>query len=455
MSTRYVNIDRETPMFLPCDLREWVSEDDLVHFVIAAVEEVDLGSFQVNARGTGSEQYPPQMMLALLIYSYANGVFSSRRIERMTYSHVAFRYLCANRHPDHDTIAKFRRENFAAVSECFLRVLEMAREMKLLKVGTVSVDGTHMAASASKYKNISHGRAVELEKRLEQDIAELLSKAEAADRSVAEPPDKLPAELARREHLREKIKAAREELERRAREKAEVERADYEAKVARREARSKHKGRNIKPPSDQPKPGDQANMTDHDSRLMRKSSSSPCTQSYNAQITVDADGSCLILSGHICQSSSDANELERGVRGVPASVGRPERVLADNGYMNGDQIKSLATDGHDVYVAPKAGDMARNMRYDFRPEPKRKARKKPGRKYIQAWLVAMAEKVSSEAGRKIYSLRKQTVEPVFGIIKDAMGFRRFNLRGLEKVAGEWNLVTLAYNVRRLWKMAAA
>jgi len=455
MSERYVNIDRDTPMLLPCDLREWVSEDDLVHFVIEAVEGLDLATFRVNARGTGSEQYPPRMMLALLIYSYANGVFSSRRIERMTYSHVVFRYLCANRHPDHDTIAKFRRENFAAVAECFLRVLETAREMKLLKVGTVSVDGTHVAANASKYKNISHGRAVELEKRLEQDIAGLLTRAEEADSSGEEPPDKLPEELGRREHLRAKIKAAREELERRAREKAAAERAEYEAKVARREARTEHKGRFIKPPSDQPGPGDQANMTDPDSRLMRKAAGSPCTQSYNAQITVDADGSCLILSGHVCQNSNDTGELERGVRGVPASVGHPKRALADNGYMNGDQIKSLASDGHDIYVAPKAGDMARNLKYDFRPESKRKANKKPGRQYVQAWLVAMAKKVSSEAGREIYAARKCTVEPVFGIIKEAMGFRRFSLRGLEKVAGEWNLVMLAYNVRRLWKMAAA
>ena len=199
MAERLVNIDRDTPLLLPPDLREWVPEDDMVHFVIEAVERMTLPSLKINRRGTGSEQYPPRMMLALLIYCYAQGIFGSRRIERATYRDVAVRYLTGDTHPDHDTICTFRRENLEALSEAFLGVLQLARQMGVLKVGAVSVDGTHVAANASKDRNVRYDRAGELDEQLQKDIAELMERAERTDQEDEEDGRKLPDEIARRD----------------------------------------------------------------------------------------------------------------------------------------------------------------------------------------------------------------------------------------------------------------
>jgi transposase len=332
-----VNIDRETPMLLPPDLRQWVPEDDMVHFVIEAVKKMSLPSLKVNRRGTGSAQYPPKTMLMLLIYCYANGIFSSRRIERATYRDVAVRYLTADTHPDHDTICTFRRENFEAVSEAFLGVLQLARQMGVLKVGRVSVDGTHIAANASKDRNVRYDRAGQLDEQLQRDIAELMEQAEQADRSDDDDGQKLPDQIARRQSLQEKMQKAREQLEERARQQAEAERAEYERKLAEREQREgRSKGPAPKPPEATPRDDQQVNLTDADSGLMRKSKRSSYTQSYNAQAVVDAQpasegGSMLILGGHVTRCASDANELVPALNDVPASIGRPTAVLADTG----------------------------------------------------------------------------------------------------------------------------
>ena len=225
---------------LPPDLREWIPEDDLAHFVIEAVERVDMGAFKVNRRGTGSAQYHPRMMLALLIYCYANGIFSSRRIERATRRDIGVRFVAANSHPDHDTIATFRRENLAAVSESFLQVLLLAKELKLVKVGVVSVDGSKFDANASKHRSVTYDRAGQLIEQLQLEIAALMERAEASDGSADEDPQALPREIARREALCERLDAARRRLEARAQARVEAERAAYEAKAA---ARAERKGR--------------------------------------------------------------------------------------------------------------------------------------------------------------------------------------------------------------------
>src|SRR4030042_6918422 len=208
---KFIDIDRETSMLLPHDLREWVPEDDMVHFIIESVEGMKLQRLKVNERGTGSRQYPPGSMIELLIYCYANGIFSSRRIERATYRDIAVRYLTADTHPEHDTIATFRREDFDAVAECFVGVLEMAKAMKLLKVGTVSVDGTKVKANAGKYKNISYERAGQIREQLEIEVTELLKKAEEADSREQEDGQSLLKEIAHRENLSQKMEAARRE----------------------------------------------------------------------------------------------------------------------------------------------------------------------------------------------------------------------------------------------------
>jgi len=212
---RFVNADQSQPYLLPPDLRDWVPEDDLAHFVLEAVERVPLAAFRVNERGTGSAQYHPRMMLALLIYCYANGVFGSRRIERATHRDLGVRYVTGNTHPDHDTICKFRRENFAAVSEAFLEVLLLAKELRLLRVGTVSVDGTKIDANASKRNSIRHDRVEALREQLRVEIEELLERAEAADAEDMADPQRLPEELSRHEKLKAKLDRASAELQRR------------------------------------------------------------------------------------------------------------------------------------------------------------------------------------------------------------------------------------------------
>jgi len=440
-------------MLLPHDLREWIPEDDMVHFIIESVEGMKLQRFKVNERGTGSRQYPPEMMLELLIYCYANGIFSSRRIERATYRDIAVRYLTADTHPDHDTIATFRRENFDAVAECFVGVLELARTLKLLKVGIVSVDGTKVKANASKYKNVSYERAGQIYEQLKIEVMGLLKKAEEADSREQEDGQSLPEEIARREKLRQKMEAARRQIEERARQRAEAERAEYKRKVAAREnRRGKSKGKEIKPPEEQPKGTEHVNVVDKDSRLMKKSKRSGYEQCYNAQAVVDADGAQLVLAARITQCASDRNELEEDVRAVPESVGKVERVLADSGYVNEKQVEALESDDIDVYMATGAESKECRRKYDYRPE---KAAKGEARVVKSPWLKQMKAKLETETGRALYARRKKTVEPVFGIIKQCMRFRQFLLRGLEKVTGEWKLVTMAYNFKRLWNLKMA
>jgi transposase len=442
----FVQADPNQPLLLPIDLREWVPADDMVHFVLEAVEQVPLDHFQFNSRGSGSKQYHPRMMLALLIYCYANGVFGSRRIEAATYRDIAVRYLCADTHPDHDTICKFRRENVDAISASFVQVLQLARELKLLKVGTISVDGTKVDANASKHRNVRYDRAGDLIEQLEADIATLLDKAEEADCSEREAGQQLPEELSRREKLKAELAAARKRLEDEAKARAAREQGDYERKVAARDQRKgRRKGKKIKPPDDTLPPSAQSNLTDADSKLMRKNKGSEYRQSYNAQAAVSTDGSQLILGNRVSTNAADGGELVADVDALSEALGRVSGVLADNGFANGEQVDELERRHLEVLVATGRS----NQRcYDFRP-PKLAAAEAANPK---PWIRRMNARLQSDRGRALYRLRQQTVEPVFGIIKQVMGFRRFMLRGLEKVSGEWQLVCLAYNCKRLHRL---
>ena len=437
-------------MLLPVDLREWIAGDDLAHFILEAVQLVDVGQFRINERGCGSQQFPPQMMLALLIYCYSHGIFGSRRIESATHHHLSVRYLAGNTHPDHDTICKFRRENFQAIAACFLRVLELAKELGLLRLGTVALDGTKMLANASKHKNVGYARAGELIEQLQLDIAELLQKAEAADLSPQEQ-EKLPKELARREALLEKLTAARQALEQRAQAQAQRQMPAYEAKV-QAQAQRRHGGRVAKPPRPEPEPETQYNLTDPESRLMRKSQRDACQQSYNAQAAVCAEGSQLIVGVRVSDNASDKGQLEPTLAAIPVALGQPKRSLNDNGFLNADAIERVEATGVEVYCACAAEAALANRPYDFRPPEQRSESPRP---ISDPRILAMHEKVSSPAGRAIYGRRKTSVEPAFGIIKHVLGFRQFLLRGLEKVSGEWQLVALAYNCKRLCRLRMA
>jgi transposase len=458
MATRFVNVDRNTPMLLPPDLRDWIGEDDLVHFVIEAVDRLPLEIFQLNHRGSGDEQFPPHMMLALLIYCYANGIFSSRKIERATYRDISVRYLTADTHPDHDTICTFRRKNFAAISEAFVDVLELAKELKLLKLGNIALDGTHIKANASIDKNVTYERAVEIREQLHLDIAEMMNEAEKADQKENDS-QKLPDEMARREKLISKMDGAIEELKKRAVKQEEQAKEKYQKKLARRKehkVKTGKKPRGYKPKEPRVKPEDskqQCNLSDPDARVMRKNLRSGYTQSYNAQAGVDTEGSQLIVGNRISQSAGDRAELELGVDSIAKRTGKPTSVSTDAGYVNGDMIERVQSEaGVEVYCSVHREDAHSERHYDYRPKkkPDRKPKAIKDKRFIE-----MGEKLKTEEGKEIYRRRNHTVETAFGIIKEVMGFRSFRLRGVEKVSGEWELVCLSYNLKRLHNLTRA
>ncbi len=458
MAARFVNVDRNTPMLLPPDLRDWVEEDDLVHFVIEAVGRLPLEVFQVNHRGSGTDQFPPHMMLALLIYCYANGVVSSRKIERATYRDVSVRYLTGDHHPDHDTICTFRRNNFSAISETFVDVLEIAKELKLLKLGNIALDGTHIKANASIDKNVTYRRAVEIREQLTLDIAGLMEEAEKADQKDDDA-QKLPNEIARREKLIKKMDGAIEEIKKRTAKQEEQAKEKYRKKLNRRKkhkAKTGKKPRGYEPKEPQIKAEEsnqQCNLSDPESRVMRKNLRSGYTQSYNAQAGVDTEGSQLIVGNRISQSAGDRAELEPGIESIDERTGKPESVSSDAGYVNGDMIERVQSGaGVEVYCSVHREDAHSERHYDYRPKEKteRKAKTIKDKR-----LIEMGEKLKTKEGKEIYSRRNHTVETAFGIIKEVMGFRNFLLRGVEKVSGEWELVCLSYNLKRLHNLTRA
>jgi hypothetical protein len=388
------------------------------------------------------------MMLALLVYAYANGLFSSRRIERATYRDLGFRFVTANTHPDHDTIAVFRRQNRAAFEAAFLDILLMARQAGLLRVGTVSVDGTKIDANASKLRSVRYDRAKELRAKLAADIAALTAKAEAAD-VQDDDPQSLPKELGRREALKAKLDAACERIEAEARAEAEAARPAYEAKRAAYDAKKGRRGSPPTPPDDTPPPERQSNLTDPDSALMRRSDAHEYRQAYNAQAVVCADGAQLVLTTNLVATSADAPSFVQTILSMQDTVGLPLKVLADSGYASGPAVKTLEAHGVEPFVAIRRTQPQRP--YDFRPPPPPKTPKR----ITEPWRIAMKAKLETEDGKAEYKKRKQTVEPVFGVIKSAIGFRRFSLRGLSKAATEWTLVTLAYNCKRMVTLEAA
>ena len=452
MPARLVNIDRSTPMFLPPDLRDWVRPDDLIHFVLDAVEALPLTQFRVNHRGTGSEQYPPRMLLALLIYCYATGTFSSRQIEALTFLHVAVRYLCANTHPDHDTICTFRRENQALLQETFVKVLELAAELKLVRVGTVAIDGTKVLANASKHSAVSYERAGQMIQELNLEVEQRLAKAETADSTPLQDGLSIPAEIARRQERKARLEQARQVIEARARERAQAEALEYEAKLKARQAKAergeKVAGRPPEPPDPTPGPKEQYNFTDPESRIMKAGNGGHFEQAYNAQAAVDTE-SMLIVGQRVSQAPNDKEQLIPTVQSIPAEIGRPESVLVDSGFSSESATRGVeqgidgAATGTTVFASQGRQSHHRSVAdLEVRPEP---SAPPAGASLAEV----MAHRLQTAAGQKLYRLRKQTVEPVFGILKEVLGFRRFQMRGLEKVSLEWTLVSLAWNFKRL------
>jgi transposase len=458
MATRFVNIDRDTPLLLPPDLREWVPANHLAHFILDAVESIDLRAVNLNTRGTGDAQYPPAMLLGLLIYSYATGVFGSRRIEQSTYDNVAVRLITADTHPDHDTLCTFRHENKALFTESFVKVLALAQELKLARFGqiTVSADGTKVAAHASKHAAVSYQRAGEMIAQLELEVQQLVAKAEQADATPLEEGLTIPDEIVRRQERKAALEKARVEIEARTHARYAAELAEHEKKMAERQARAARgdnpRGPPPAPPSSTPNPKDQYNFTDPESRIMKTADG--FQQCYNAQAAVEVD-SRLIVGERVTAAPNDKQELLATVAAVVPAVGPVAAVLADSGFYSEQAVRKIeetpdgAPTGTTVYAAmEKTSHHRRVLDLEKKPEPDAPpAEASTGEK--------MRHRLKTAEGKKLYKLRQQTVEPVFGIIKSAMGFRQFLLRGINKVSTEWKLVCLAYNLRRLHTLKLA
>jgi transposase len=424
---RYVNIDRDTPLLLPPDLRDWVPADHLVHFVIDAVELIDTRTAPVNERGTGSEQYPPGMLLALLVYSYATGMFSSRQIERASYENVAVRLLCADTHPDHDTLCTFRRKNGPLLTQAFKQILELSARCGVLQVGqiTVAIDGTKILANASKHSAVSHGHAEKTLRALDLEIAELLAKADQADATPLQDGLTIPAEVQRRQERKA-------QLARRA-----------EAAASGKPPR----GRAPQAPDPAPQPKDQVNFTDPESRIMKTKDG--FQQAYNAQAGVET-ASRLIVGPRVSQAANDKRELLPDAAAVLGHI-TPDTLLVDSGFVSAAAVTAveLATPGLTILAALQREPHGRTVaQLEKRTDP-------PAPPPDAPFAERLRHRTATATGRARYKLRQQTVEPVFGIIKAVLGFRRFSLRGLAKVTLEWELVCLAYNCKRLHRLGAA
>src|SRR3712207_4960002 len=350
-------IDRDTGFLLPPSVDEWLPEKHLARFVVEVVDGLDLSAMSKSYRGTGSASYHPRLLLGILVYGYATGVFSSRRLERATYDSVAFRFIAANQHPDHDTVAAFRRRFLPRIEGLFVQVLLLAREMGLLQLGTVALDGTKVQANASRHSALSYEHAGRIEAQLKAEVAELIAKAEAADQADGPDGMSIPDELARREDRLRLLTAARAKIEARAKERHGRERAEYEAKLAARAAKAeasgkKPTGRAPAPPVETPRPEDQVNLTDEESRIMPLPGGG-FGQCYNAQAAVAA-GSLLVLATDVVQAPNDKRQLTPmlgKLAGLPEALGRPDTLLADSGYFSAANVTACRAAGIDPLIA--------------------------------------------------------------------------------------------------------
>jgi transposase len=441
-------INRDTGFLLPPSVDEWLPQRHLARFVVEVVERLDLSMIEQAYRGSGSASYHPAMLLSLLIYGYATRVFSSRALERATYDSVAFRFIAGNEHPDHDTIAHFRKRFLGPIEALFVEVLKLARAMGMLKLGTVALDGTKLHANASRHSALSYGHARKLEKQLRREVQQLLRLAARAD--DAEVPDgmSIPEELERREQRLAAIAEAQAKIEARVQER---DAALYQAKLAAREERQKRTGK--KPPGRPPAPPsgriedhEQINLTDEDSRIMPVAGDG-FDQCYNAQAAVATD-SLLIVAHGLTQAANDKQQLAPmldPLKALPKGLGRVRRLLADNGYFSEANVERCAQAKIEPLIAMGREAHHADWRRRFAPAPKAPPP-------TATALERMAHRLKTPAGRKLYALRKQTPEPVFGSIKAAMGFRQFLLRGLPNVRGEWNLVTMSWNIKRMFAL---
>lgn len=445
-------IDRDTDFLMPRSVDEWLPERHLARFVVEVVGGFDLRAMTGRYRGSGQASYHPQILLGIIIYGYATGVFSSRKLERASYDSVAFRVIAANEHPDHDTIAAFRRRFLKQIEGLFVQVLVLGREMGVLKLGTVALDGTKIHANASRHSALSYEHAGKIEVQLKAEVADLMAKAEAADRADVADGMSIPDELARREQRLAAIARAKATIEARAKARHAREQAGYEARQAAREAKTAASGKKPRggppaPPVAGPLPTDQVNLTDEASRIMPVAGGG-FDQCYNAQAVVAAD-SLLVIAGEVVQAPNDKQQLEpmlNKIAELPDVLGKVDDLLADNGYFSEGNVNACA--------AAEIGPVIAMGREAHHPSLSERFAQSPPPPENPDPLEAMDPRLKTPEGKKLYALRKQIPEPVFGIIKSVLGFRQFLLRGLDNVRGEWSLVTMAWNIKRMFVLAA-
>jgi transposase len=445
-------------LLFPPSLHDWLPEGHLARFLLDVVSALDLSAIYTSYQekdGRGQAAYAPEMMVRLLLYGYSRGVYSSRKIQTRTFEDVAFRYLSGDQHPDHATIAEFRKRHLEALSGLFTQALLLCSEAGLVKLGHVSIDGTKIKANASKHKAMSYKRMNETEARLKQEIDALLVAAEKTDADEDTQygkdrhGDELPDELQRRESRLQKIREAKQALEDEAREKTEQERAEAEQKLAEREEEEQRTGKKRRgrkpglPDPEQARPDDtaQRNFTDPESRIMPDGANKGAfVQGYNAQIAVDS-ASQVIVAAEVTQETNDKKQLIPMLAQIAANLEqKPQKVSADTGYFSEANVTDEQVKDVDLYVATGRDQHGAAVETDSDPPP-------PGASPKEA----MREKLRTEAGRTVYKMRKAIVEPVFGQIKEQRGFRRFSLRGEENVSREWKLVCAVSNLLKLFR----
>jgi transposase len=423
----------EQELLLPPSLREWLPEQHLVYFVSDVVDQLDLSAMYAvyEKEKRGQPPYDPRLMTKLLVYGYCTGVFSSRRIEKRLQEDIPFKVLAAGNEPDFRTISDFRKIHIATLQNLFEQVLAMALECGAIKLGRVSLDGTKLKANASKHKAMSYARMQEKQKQLKEEVKQLLDQAAAADehedRQYGDKRgDELPEELRRRESRLAKIKEAKKVLEQRARDKAAEE-----GKSAEEAKRAK------------PEDKDQYNFTDPESRILK--SGDGFVQGFNAQAAVEPK-LLLIVGQSVTEATNDKKQLKPMVELIEQQSGqRPEAILADNGYCSEENLAHL--ESTDLPERKIEGFIAtgKQKHGEHRLPAKRGPLPKGATK-----VERMKRKLQTKAGKAVYAARKCVVEPVFGQIKQARGFRQFLLRGKKKVKGEWALVCLTHNILRLF-----
>jgi transposase len=426
-------------------VEDWLPENHLARFIVEVIDRLDLTELTRQYAGRGSAAHHPAVLLGLLIYGYATGVPSSRKIERASYDSVAFRYIAANTHPDHDTLANFRRRFGAQLEQLFVQVLMLAREMGMLKVGKISVDGSKIKANASKHSALSWGHLKKIELQLHQEIQQLMALAEAEDRTKVPDGMDVPQEIARRQERLAALDEAKHKLEARAQERDAQAQAEYAAKIAKRQAKraagKKPGGKDPDPPSSGPQDKDQINLTDEQSRMMKVSGG--FDQCYNAQAAVDTD-SMLIVANFVTQAGNDYQQVKPMLAALEQQrkqIGQVTHFVADTGYFSAVNVEACEQAGIVPLIAMKREQHHEPVLERFTEPPPLAADANA--------VTTMAHRLKTKSGRADYALRKQTVEPVFGVIKHVMKFRQFLLRGVRHVGHEWNLVALAWNLKRM------